>query len=92
MYVSFQRFSETEARYDISLSKGAALNNPVLVRVKTSLSGAVLTVDSTQSGMSIAQAAVFAQALMVGIQIADDLNNGREVKAVVEYDATTDKN
>jgi hypothetical protein len=91
MYVSLQRFSDTESRYDISLRKGAAYDNPILVRVNTSPSGTVISVDATQKGMSIAQAAIFAQALMVGLQIADDLNNGREVKAVVEYDATADQ-
>jgi hypothetical protein len=88
MYVSLQRFSETEARYDISLRKGAALDNPVLVRVNISLAGARITVDSTKNQMSIAQASEFAQALLVGIQIADKLNNGQAVEASVEYDAT----
>ena len=88
MYVSLQRFSETEARYDISLRKGAALDNPVLVRVNISQAGTRITVDSTKTQMSIAQASEFAQALLVGIQIADKLNHGQAVEASVEYDAT----
>ena len=88
MYVSLQRFSETEARYDISLRKGAALDNPVLVRVNISQAGTRITVDSTKTQMSIAQASEFAQALLVGIQIADQLNHGQAVEASVEYDAT----
>ncbi len=91
MYVSVQRFSPTEARYDISLRKGAASDNPILVRVKISQVGPVIIVEPTRDQMSIAQASEFAQALLVGIQIADNLNNGRTVEAFVEYDATTEK-
>jgi hypothetical protein len=45
-------------------------------------------VDSAKNQMSIAQASEFAQALLVGIQIADKLNNVQAVQASVEYDAT----
>lgn len=89
MYVGLLKFSETEVRYDISRRKGAAYDNPVLVRVKVSEAGASITVDSTQNQMSIGQAAVFAQALMIGIQIAHDVTNGREVEADLIFDDTS---
>jgi len=41
--------------------------------------------------MTIAQASIYAQALLIAIQIVDNLNNGRKVEAFVEYDATRTK-
>ncbi len=41
------------------------------------------TIDAatTRAHMTVVDAAEYAQALMIGIQIVDDLNNGREIEA-----------
>jgi len=91
MYIALLKYSETEARYDISLRKGSAFDNPVLVRVKVSDGQPVIRLDNLQDNMTIAQASIYAQALLIAIQIVDNLNNGRKVEAFVEYDATRTK-
>jgi hypothetical protein len=67
--------------FEIYRSADADPYPPVFVEKNTETSEATISLRTTRSGMTVAEATFISAALTIGIQIANDLNHGREVVA-----------